>query len=100
MTIWRAGMLAVCVDDGPPKTLGGRLEADREYIANLKKGEIYRISHVVVGNFDPSFVGLGDINKRAGGCSTRFRPLNDAEDDASLIARIKRCKPARKPVEA
>jgi len=101
MTIWRVGMLAVCVDAGPMKTLGGLPEVSNpEHIANLRQGGIYRVTHICRGRTDSTYVGIGDINKRAGGWEARFRPLVSEDDDNALVERIKRCKPARQPVEA
>lgn len=90
MTIWRVGMLAVCVADpvhGGPSA--------------LKIRGIYRINRVVTdsrGN-----VGLGLVGFMANGwrgCyyASRFRPLIDQADDTALIARIKNCTPQREVV--
>lgn len=98
MTIWRAGMLAVCVDATPSPVWGS---------CGLVERKIYRVvgidcvrPHSLFGEGLCIFVEGATIQRRVGHHTARFRPLNDAEDDAELIARIKNCKPARKPVRA
>lgn len=75
---WKVGDLAVCVDDSPPRMIGGLIETKREYVERLRKGEIYRVTHIARGK-TVDCIGLGDINKRAGGECTRFRPILPAE---------------------
>ncbi|MCW2405063.1 hypothetical protein M2336_001692 [Sphingobium sp. B1D7B] len=96
--IWRVGMLACCIKHGPwtadePINAIDLLYPDPEY------GDILRVS--AVERYDDDILVLVFDGLYPGGYTAdRFRPLNDAEDDAELIARIKNCKPARIPVRA
>lgn len=93
MTIWRVGMLAVYIgpqEDGFPH-IG---------TSGLKVRGIYRVVGI---EFSPVYPYPGLVIEGEGDwpiASTSFRPLNDAEDDAELIAKIKSCKSIRIPVEA
>lgn len=80
MTDWKIGDLALCVDDGPAKIICGMLEMDEKYIANLKVGAIYTITHIMKGRMT-GCLGLGDITKMAGGISTRFVKVTPPEAD-------------------
>ncbi len=101
MTIWKAGMLAVCVRGGP---------RDKDEVTGLYAGpdgfvlaakSIYRVKKIIAAVDGSGRVGLLlEGMPGSGWFSDRFRPLNDAEQDADLIAKIKRYKPARQPVEA
>lgn len=93
MTIWKAGMLAVCVHMKPrcSNAYGG--------LERLKKGAIYRVTYVT-RDFGEICLGFDSVRSDSPDGSfwaARFRPLNDAEQDESLIAKIKNCKPARTP---
>lgn len=81
MTDWQIGDLALCVDDGPLKDLGGYSETNPRYVANLRSGAIYTITHICRGNYDPSFVGIGDASKLAGGWEKRFVKVTPDEPD-------------------
>lgn len=90
---FHVGQLVVCVDAGPMKNLGGYREVTNPvWVENLRTGRIYRITHIVRGSHNPSYIGIGDSQQKAGGVSERFRPLVSDEDDAELIARIKACR--------
>lgn len=92
MTIWKAGMLAVCVNVDRLRT-GNIVGTAGE---RFRIGQIYRVRGVSIHpkHFGEVLYLHGDDKCAA---SIRFRPLNDAEQDADLIAKIKRCKPARIP---
>lgn len=68
MTVWRKGMLAVCVVGGGPIYDDGVPWRDGVDGVTLIERRIYRVRHV-----------------------------SEAEDDADLIARIKNCKPQSIP---
>lgn len=76
--LWKVGDLAVCVDDSPVRYIDGLIETKREYVERLRKGEVYRVTHIARGK-TVDCIGLGDFNKLAGGESTRFRPILPAE---------------------
>lgn len=97
MTVWRPGMLAVCVDDSPAATSAP--------ITPLVLRKVYRFREVRwCVNRATGMSGYGlyisDENFRYGGGwdADRFRPLNDDLPRAELIARIKQCKPQSLPV--
>lgn len=71
-------------DDGPPE---------------LVVGHYYRVTVFHQGDAEGcTSVELHGMNNGVRGwCISRFRRLNDGEDDTELIARIKQCKPARIP---
>lgn len=95
MTIWKAGMLAVCVKRGawrqaiPGRGPTGKRPAFREVLRVSKAG-----AHPVTGAPCLWFDGFDS----AGFYQRRFRPLIDQQDDLDLIAKIKACKPKRAPV--
>lgn len=98
MTVWRKGMLAVCIDDSPPCDGIG---------PSLALHEVYRVLEVCpetedVGRGDG--VGLkvlySDIADYSCWDALRFRPAvtDNKSCDADFRALLKR--PARKSVEA
>lgn len=90
------GDLVVCVDDSPCKCCGGR----PPYALRAH----YRVTGFYPGN--EKFLVFAQVNpewlspecrQHQGHNPARFRPLNDSNDDAELIERIKSCKPVEVP---
>lgn len=81
MPDWKPGDHAVCIDDGPIRTIGGWPEVRPEEafaIQNLRRGRVYRISRlipVMMGGFTAIICG----DERVGGCTDRFRKIEPAE---------------------
>lgn len=88
MTVWKAGMLVVCVDAS--KTHSANTSA-----ALLKIGNLYRV-HGVAPWGSLWLDGLTSNDPRGTFAAFRFRPLIDQADDTALIARIKACKQKEK----
>lgn len=99
----RPGDLVVCVDDSPPR---------RPYFVKrgwhsfpIKRGTILRVRDIALSECGkPGLLFVGHVAghyERTGiemvYHPSRFRKLNDGEDDAELIERIKQCKPIRQP---
>lgn len=81
---WQVGDLALCVDDGPPRMIGGLIEAKREYVEALRRGRIYTVTHIAFGK-TVDCIGLGDIHQKAGGVSSRFIKVMPSEADVEDI---------------
>lgn len=107
MSDFAPGDLVVCVDAGPCRCGCGLVNP------SLQLGRHYRIKSVVVWPASRSgtpilCLGLASFmslpNHMPLIAARRFRKLNDGEEDAELIARIKQCKPVKipelQPVEA
>ena len=94
----QAGDVVVCVDASlPPGLIPIGLVQWRAYrIAAVFPGKVSNLPAVtLVSGPDASRV------TRDGGFGVeRFRKLNDGTDDAELIERIRKCKPARQPEPA
>ena len=77
---WKVGDLALCIDDGPVKIIGGCPEVEEEYVANLNCGSIYKISQITKGR-TTNVIGIADMSKRAGGIESRFVKITPQESD-------------------
>lgn len=96
MSDFNVGDVVVCVDAAPCRN------PEASPTINLTLHRAYRVSFI-----RPSFEASGDYHilvdgERPHGVSrygslgwdsARFRKLNDGDDDAELIARIKNCRP-------
>lgn len=91
---FHVGQLVVCVD-----AIGAN--ASQRSLEPLIEGKIYRVLWAGSSRQGPSALQVQQSDIDANGCwkSWRFRPLNDAEGDAELIARIKSAKPQSIPAE-
>lgn len=93
MTIWKAGMLAVCVDDA----------WDEPCPEMPTQGSIYRVRHVVgPGRFGVPSGYLGLIVERCGAWAwnaARFRPVvsDDQPCEEDFRTLLNRFKPAKAP---
>ena len=76
----------------------------RNSLPPLRNGGLYRVERMVktdrFGHPGVKLVGLPVTSTGWGYRTDRFRKLNDGEDDAELIARIRKCSPNRVPVTA
>ena len=95
MTFWQAGMQAVCITESWTNVGPGVIERTpiyRHVYKVVRVALLYGHEALVLEGFPPEH-GFG---------AGAFRPLNDTENDAELIARIKNCLPQRQrePVEA
>lgn len=76
----------ICDDDAPSgKFVGGRV---------YRVVAVYFDEHGRLYDFAEAPIPDG------GWCDRHFRKLNDAADDAKLVARIKNCRPAKTGVSA
>lgn len=89
----RRGDVVVCVSTDP--RLGDNLPGATTALRLLGVGRHYR----VIGVIPPAALCLSGVTHPFGGGYhvARFRKLNDGEEDAELIARIKSCKPIKQP---
>ena len=99
---WKAGDLAVCVDNGPHHST---LNSAANLSHLLVIGRAYRVQAVFVGPYSRETclsVGVPVTTLDGGVGAWRFRKLNDEPDDIALIERIRKCKcrPARQPEPA
>lgn len=96
MTIWKAGMLAVCVDR-ETHDCGAECDCIYDGAKTPPLNSVRRVVRVTqewdclaypfVLHFDDGLCGWAE----------RFRPLIDEPDNAEIIAQIKAAKPARIP---
>lgn len=92
---WKAGDLAVCVDATSPPHCAPPDDITTACMAFLVRGRAYRVS-CVSSEFGRLWLNLdGAPVSGAAYAAERFRKLNDGEDDAELIQRIKSCRPAK-----
>jgi hypothetical protein len=99
MTVWKAGMLAVCVRGGPNDFDAQSGLFAGPYGEMLVERKVYRVIRVLAALDGTGRIGLYvDESHDAGWFADRFRPLIDQQDDLDLIAKIKACKPRRAPV--
>jgi hypothetical protein len=88
----RAGDLVICVDAQP---IAG-LTTNFAFVAKLKQGRVYTVLKAYSRALDIK----GLVHPTCAYATSRFRKLNDGEDDDALIERIKRCQPAGRKVQA
>jgi len=83
------GDVVVCVDASPL----------HNSLPPLNEGGVYRVEHLIgadpSGHLGLKLVGMPTTPRGFGYRLSRFRKLNDGEDDAELIARIKGRSPVR-----
>lgn len=88
----KPGDLVICVDTGP-----FNCGVTRHTGKSLRKGRVYRVAALSNSRPDSAghVCGCPDLVMSCGvfGLEFRFRRLNDGDDDAELIARIKNCRP-------
>lgn len=92
MTIWKAGMLAVCIDDRPHPIWG---KDDQ-----LVKGRVYRVEGVPRHGYCPAFdaemsslllAGIRAASRTGDYGCARFRPIVKADD--AFIEQMRALKP-------
>ncbi|OJY68673.1 MAG: hypothetical protein BGP16_05405 [Sphingobium sp. 66-54] len=96
MTIWRAGMAAVCIHGGGWRAVRPvRIGIFRWHrrSAGPARGQVVRVAAVLVAS-NGVYLQLAGFAARNVYHAAHFRPLIDTADDAGLVARIKACKPA------
>lgn len=99
MTVWKVGMLAVCVD----ASFWGR------YQHNLVEGHVYRVlrvyglqAHPLHGQTRGLDLGGAQTTSPMGFCAQRFRPAvqDDQACEEEFITLLKRSKPAKAPANS
>lgn len=90
MIVWRPGMLAVCiVQGGWTCRVRFLFFWRRRRAGGPRERDVVRVSHVVGGPDGLLYLGLNGFESRRVYDARCFRPLNEALQDAALIARIK-----------
>lgn len=103
MTIWKSGMLAVCVDDGPVKEFCNLPEVrpgEVYLVENLKAGKTYQVDRVYSDNHGVGLLALR-MKEPAAGVSQRFRPaaLDDKSADEQFTRQLDDIIKGRVPAE-
>ncbi|GLT02942.1 hypothetical protein GCM10007897_43720 [Sphingobium jiangsuense] len=105
MSVWRVGMEAVCIHDGLWRsTITGEI-----YQSIVEKGDVFIVARVMKRPRDQTSLWKRTFGKKAIYLAFKafpdtwfeavaFRPAQ--RSNSEIIARIKACRPARKPVEA
>ena len=93
------GDVVVCVDAHSPSFEVVNVASNARLRRFLVRGRHYRVTDCFVYQ-ERLWLELQGQPCFGGFDANRFRKLNDGEDDAELIARIKSCKPVREGVAA